>query len=124
MMSVPIIRCRRISSHAVRYHIKDISPVPKGTDIIEKTASRRFSLSMLPEIDFFGFRYTAFSGYIAPSSQKATVYYENNHIGCVDIHSIKPTARFNWFLFSRIKMSCICLPNSSLLLSAVVPNSR
>ena len=34
--SVPIICWKHISPHEVRYHIEDISPVPIGTDIIEK----------------------------------------------------------------------------------------
>ena len=37
IISVPIICRRHISPHAVRYHIEDISPVPAGTDIIEKS---------------------------------------------------------------------------------------
>ncbi len=35
IISVPSY-AKRISSLAERYHIEDISPVPKGTDIIEK----------------------------------------------------------------------------------------
>ena len=36
IISVPPICRRHISSLAEQYHIEDISPVPAGTDIIEK----------------------------------------------------------------------------------------
>ncbi len=37
IISVPSYAVRLVSPHAVRYHIEDISPVPAGTDIIEKS---------------------------------------------------------------------------------------
>ena len=45
--------CRRhISSIEDGYHIEDISPVPKGTDIIEKPRSNERGFFMAAELGF------------------------------------------------------------------------
>ena len=52
IISVPFIRRRRISSREVRYHTEGISPVPAGTDIIEKSV-----LCLLTKDAFFMCKY-------------------------------------------------------------------